>query len=986
MADPGGRTVGRVSLRVLPDTSKLREDLLKVTKRIEATMSVKIPAKLDTEHFLLEVKRAVDRANEIFTSTMTVNLDAKTLEAQARDAKDKVDGLQATINADLDTALARARLAAFTRPRHVSIIASLQESSLARVATALGALSGARSAGNVIERIGKSLGNLDKALPGISAIVLALGTLTSAALASTAGLFSVGASLASIAAAGIALPGVLAGFAVGTTVMILALVDLKTQLASLGPSFARLQNVVSSTFWEGARQPILDLVNAVLPSLQTGMQGTAKALGGLFANLASSLQAALGPQVLAGMFASLNSSIDIAAKAMQPLAQLIATLGTVGAAYLPGLAQRFTDITTKLNEVTQAAAADGRLKGWIDGGIAAAGDLFSALGAIGQILFGINEAAQAAGAGGLDALAKNLHAIADVINGPAFQGALTTLFIGAGQAMDGLAASLQPLGGLFVALAPTLASALSAIGATVGQLLGGVARALSDPAIQQGINQFVGGLSVGIAGLMPALLPLAQALGAVMSVAGTLASVLGPVLGAAFSALAPVVTLLANTLQPLIAQLGAGLVSVIGQVAPLLMSLAQAVLPSISSVISALIPALLTVIGAVLPVIAQLIPPISQVLALVAGAVVQLLPPVAALVAQLVTSLAPILLQLVTALLPLLVTAFATVIPAIVAILPVIGQLVASVATTLMPIIEALLPVVTTVFNAVASVVQAALTVVVGVIKVVAGLITGDWKLLWDGIKQIVSGAWELIKAIIVGAVQIVVAVLKGAWDLVVAAVRQAWSTISGLVSGAWEAIKASVSAGIQALINFVGPGLSRTIALFVTLGPSVLAVLSNFASQLVESGRAIIDGLIQGIRSRIGAVADAVGDVMAAARRLLPFSPAKEGPFSGKGWTLYSGRSIAEGLAEGIRQREDEVRSAARAMASAARPMLAEISSSSFQTPAAAMAAAVSGPQTFNLYDADKQLIGTMRGIAQGSVSDAAASRLVASRMGAPA
>jgi phage-related protein len=72
----------------------------------------------------------------------------------------------------------------------------------------------------------------------------------------------------------------------------------------------------------------------------------------------------------------------------------------------------------------------------------------------------------------------------------------------------------------------------------------------------------------------------------------------------------------------------------------------------------------------------------------------------------------------------------------------------------------------------------------------------------------------------------------------------------------------------------------------------------------LFRAGTSIIQGLIDGIKSMIGKVTGAIGNVLSAARNLLPFSPAKEGPFSGKGWTLYSGRSISEALAQGIRER----------------------------------------------------------------------------------
>ena len=91
----------------------------------------------------------------------------------------------------------------------------------------------------------------------------------------------------------------------------------------------------------------------------------------------------------------------------------------------------------------------------------------------------------------------------------------------------------------------------------------------------------------------------------------------------------------------------------------------------------------------------------------------------------------------------------------------------------------------------------------------------------------------------------------------------------------------------------------------FITSIPNkILGAFASAKSWLVDSGRSIIQGLIDGIMGMIGTVKDAVGNVLSAARNLLPFSPAKEGPFSGKGWTLYSGRSIVEALADGVNQR----------------------------------------------------------------------------------
>lgn len=76
-----------------------------------------------------------------------------------------------------------------------------------------------------------------------------------------------------------------------------------------------------------------------------------------------------------------------------------------------------------------------------------------------------------------------------------------------------------------------------------------------------------------------------------------------------------------------------------------------------------------------------------------------------------------------------------------------------------------------------------------------------------------------------------------------------------------------------------------------------------NFGSAFYNAGVSILNGLVQGIWDGFSNAANAVSEGLGWIRSFLPFSPAKRGPFSGKGWTLYSGRSMMEGLAEGIEQ-----------------------------------------------------------------------------------
>ncbi|WP_146046219.1 hypothetical protein [Streptomyces cahuitamycinicus] len=78
-------------------------------------------------------------------------------------------------------------------------------------------------------------------------------------------------------------------------------------------------------------------------------------------------------------------------------------------------------------------------------------------------------------------------------------------------------------------------------------------------------------------------------------------------------------------------------------------------------------------------------------------------------------------------------------------------------------------------------------------------------------------------------------------------------------------------------------------------------SALGNLGGLLRGAGRALIQGFINGIKSMLGSVKNAASGVVSAARNFFPFSPAKEGPFSGKGYTLHSGRALAGDFGRGI-------------------------------------------------------------------------------------
>ena len=270
-------------------------------------------------------------------------------------------------------------------------------------------------------------------------------------------------------------------------------------------------------------------------------------------------------------------------------------------------------------------------------------------------------------------------------------------------------------------------------------------------------------------------------------------------------------------------------------------------------------------------------------------------------------------------------------------IITLITPVIAFILAQLVPVIQNLAPVFEAAFAVVQAVVSTVMTAIQTVIAVVTAAIAGDWSGAWEALKAGFAVVWEGIKSIVLAAINLVKTYITSVLTAISTVWNNVWSAIGGFVSSVWAAINTVVSVAIGAVQSVISSVLASITGVWnsmwgaisngisgiwsgITSGVqsgintmmnvvqgvkgSITGFFSDAGSWLVDSGRAIIQGLVDGIKSMASSVTNAVGSVMNAARNLLPFSPAKEGPFSGRGWTLYSGQSIVEALAQGVTQK----------------------------------------------------------------------------------
>jgi phage-related protein len=397
------------------------------------------------------------------------------------------------------------------------------------------------------------------------------------------------------------------------------------------------------------------------------------------------------------------------------------------------------------------------------------------------------------------------------------------------------------------ALLPAVSALTGALGSALGPVMAGavagIQTVISGVSAMGSAFKGEGVTSSGFVGFM-------EKIGVVAS---QVFSTLGPIVktvGEAFAPLIPQVLQIASSfsplglifqaIQPVLPQLAAMFASLAAQLGPVLGQVLAQVTPLVQMLVTTLSGTLVQIMPTVVSLVAMLGDGLSQIIPVVAGVLGAVLP----LVSTLISQLAPIITNLVTTVLPPIVSIFGNIISAI-------APLITLLANLLIPIIQALLPVVVTVFGVIANVITAAMQIVQGIIEVVTGLISGNWDQVWTGIQNIFGGIWNTIVALVSGAIQTIASVI-GAWISVAAGfVSSVLGNISLFFSDTWTNITNGVSGFISGFIQF-----------FIDLPGKIMGALAGAGTWLLDVGKNIVQGLIDGVSGMVGDAVKSVTDI----------------------------------------------------------------------------------------------------------------------------
>lgn len=263
-----------------------------------------------------------------------------------------------------------------------------------------------------------------------------------------------------------------------------------------------------------------------------------------------------------------------------------------------------------------------------------------------------------------------------------------------------------------------------------------------------------------------------------------------------------------------------------------------------------------------------------------------------------VPTLVDFLIGAVPQLLDAAITLFTSLLDAVLTVLPdligtLLGDLLPEVLTTILGMIPDLL---TTAVELFLMLVEAVLDILPDLLGVLLGEVLPNLLTTILGmIPQLLVAGVEAFMALVTAVVEMLPELINILLvEVLPSLITTIISMIPELLEAGIETFLALVDAVLKALPDLLGTITGDLI-------PGVIDTIMELGPKMLSAGKEIIGNLIDGIKSMIGNVKDSIGEVTGTIRNSLPFSPAKEGPLSGRGSPELAGAKIGEMISDGL-------------------------------------------------------------------------------------
>ena len=241
----------------------------------------------------------------------------------------------------------------------------------------------------------------------------------------------------------------------------------------------------------------------------------------------------------------------------------------------------------------------------------------------------------------------------------------------------------------------------------------------------------------------------------------------------------------------------------------------------------------------------------------------------------------------------------------------------------------------TTVVNAISNFLSTMWNTIKSVAETIWNAISTFFTTIWNGIKTVVTTvvtaistflttAWNTIKTAITAVLNAIKTVFSTVWNAIKNVVTTVINGIKNTITTVWNGIKNTVTTVVNAIKTAVSTafssmwnGIKNTISgIYNTIKngfTNAVNFIKNLASSAFSWGADIINGIVNGIKSCIGKVKDAVCSVADTIKSFLHFSVPDEGPLTEyESWMP----DFMFGLAKGIEKSKGMVKDAVSGLA----------------------------------------------------------------------
>lgn len=215
---------------------------------------------------------------------------------------------------------------------------------------------------------------------------------------------------------------------------------------------------------------------------------------------------------------------------------------------------------------------------------------------------------------------------------------------------------------------------------------------------------------------------------------------------------------------------------------------------------------------------------------------------------------------------------------------------------------ELLAPVFEGVFQQISNILGVVLDVLVGLFDVFAGIFTGDWDRVWQGVEEIFGGVWDFVVATFTNwidtfkgladtvlgwfgsswdeawsAVQVGVMalgeILNAAFQIITLPFQFIWQNCKDFILPIWESIKSTVSGALDAIGGWISSKMEAAKATFTAVttaisnvASTIWSAISTTASTIWESIKGAISSKIEAARAVVSSVTSAIQNVASTA------------------------------------------------------------------------------------------------------------------------